>query len=140
MGEKCGATPDGRRKGEPISKNLAASLGQDKRGVTAYLQSLLALNGENCPDGYVADVVLHSSAVKGEEGLCAFHSLLQTFMEQGGFAIHFNVLDPNTLLEAQKEPEKYQNIQIRLCGWSVRFIDLEKSVQDEFILQSENRM
>lgn len=140
MGEKCGATPDGRFKGAPLSKNLAASLGQDKRGVTAYLQSLLALNGENCPDGYVADVVLHQSAVKGEEGLCAFHSLLQTFMNQGGFAIHFNILHPDTLLNAQKEPEKYQNLQIRLCGWNVRFIDLKKEEQDEFILQSKNNM
>ena len=140
MGEKTGATPDGRRSGEPLSKNLAASMGQDKNGVTAYLNSLLKLDGEQCPDGYVADVVLHCSAVKGEEGMTAFKSLLTTFMKKGGFSVHFNILNPETLLYAQKEPEKYQNLQIRLCGWNVRFVDLDKAQQDEFIKQSANGM
>jgi formate C-acetyltransferase len=140
MGEKTGATPDGRYSGEPLSKNLAASIGQDKNGVTAYLNTLLKFNAENCPDGYVADVVLHCSAVRDEDGMNAFESLLTTFMEKGGFSVHFNVLNPETLLKAQKEPEKYQNLQIRLCGWNVRFVDLDKKQQDEFIKQSKNVM
>ena len=70
----------------------------------------------------------------------AFESLLTTFMEKGGFSVHFNVLNPETLLKAQKEPEKYQNLQIRLCGWNVRFVDLDKKQQDEFIKQSKNVM
>lgn len=140
MGEKTAATPDGRFKGEPISKNLAAVIGQDKRGVTAYLKSVLKLDSTKTPDGYVADVVLHSSAVKGEEGFAAFKALLITFMEKGGFSVHFNVLSEEILLKAQKEPEKYQNLQIRLCGWNVRFIDLDKAQQDEFIKQSVNNL
>lgn len=140
MGEKTRATPDGRYAGEPLSKNLATSVGQDKNGVTAYLNSLLKLNAEKCPDGYVADVVLHCSAVKGDEGMTAFKGLLTTFMKRGGFSVHFNILSPETLLNAQKEPEKYQNLQIRLCGWNVRFIDLDKAQQDEFIKQSVNVM
>lgn len=140
MGDKTGATPDGRCAGEPLSKNLAASIGQDKNGVTAYLNSLLKLDGEQCPDGYVADVALHCSAVKEEEGMEAFKSLLTTFMKKGGFSVHFNILSPETLLIAQKEPEKYQNLQIRLCGWNVRFVDLDKAQQDEFIKQSSNAM
>lgn len=140
MGEKTDATPDGRFRGAPLSKNLAASIGQDKNGVTAYLNSLLKMDGAQCPDGYVADVVLHSSAVKGEDGLRAFEGLLVTFMKKGGFSVHFNILSPETLINAQKEPEKYQNLQIRLCGWNVRFVDLDKAQQDEFIKQSLNVM
>lgn len=140
MGEKSGATPDGRYSGEPLSKNLAASIGQDKNGVTAYLQSILKLDATRCPDGCVADVVLHCSAVKDDEGMNVFHSLLATFMKKGGFAVHFNILSPETLVNAQKEPEKYQNLQIRLCGWNVRFVDLDKKQQDEFIKQSKNVM
>lgn len=140
MGEKTAATPDGRFKGEPISKNLAAAIGQDKRGVTAYLKSVLKFDSTKTPDGYVADVVLHSSAVKGEEGFAAFKALLITFMEKGGFSVHFNVLNPKKLMDAQKEPEKYQNLQIRLCGWNVRFVDLDKAQQDEFIKQSANSL
>lgn len=140
MGEKTGATPDGRYAGEPLSKNLAASVGQDKHGVTAYLNSLLKFDATKCPDGYVADAVLHHSAVQGEEGLAAFNGLLATFMKQGGFSVHFNVLSPEMLVNAQKEPEKYQNLQIRLCGWNVRFVDLDKAQQDEFIKQSVNAL
>ena len=138
MGKATGATPDGRCSGEPFSKNLAAALGQDKQGVTAYLNTVLKLDAQKCPDGYVADVVLHETAVKGEEGLMAFRALLKTFMRKGGFAVHFNILSPQILVHAQKEPEKYQNLQIRLCGWNVRFVDLDKAHQDEFIKQSEN--
>lgn len=140
MGETTGATPDGRYAGEPLSKNLAASIGQDKNGVTAYLRSVLELDGTKTPDGYVADVVLHFSAVKDEEGMAAFESLLTTYMKKGGFAVHFNILNPEMLVEAQKEPEKYQNLQIRICGWNVRFVDLDKAQQDEFIKQSVNCM
>lgn len=140
MGEKTGATPDGRHAGEPISKNLAACIGQDKNGMTAYLETLTKFDGTKTPDGYVADVVLHSSAVKDEEGMVAFEALLHTFMSKGGFAVHFNILSPDTLINAQKEPTKYQNLQIRLCGWNVRFVDLNRFEQDEFIKNSQNKM
>lgn len=140
MGQRIGATPDGRYAQAPISKNLAAVVGQDKNGVTAYLNSLLKFDGEKVSDGYVADVVLHHSAVKDEDGMHAFKGLLVTFMQRGGFSVHFNVLSPEVLVDAQKEPGKYQNLQIRLCGWNVRFVDLSKVEQDEFIKQSDNMM
>lgn len=139
MGVDTAATPDGRLAGEPISKNTAASIGRDKKGVTALMNSMLKLNSVQTPDGYVADIALHESAVSGTEGMIAFKGLLLAFMKQGGFSVHFNVLSPEVLKNAQKEPEKYRNIQIRLCGWNVRFVDLSKRDQDEFILQSENR-
>jgi len=140
MGKDMIATPDGRLDAEPVSKNTAAVIGQDRAGVTAYLNSLLKLDAETIPDGYVADVALHESAVRGEEGMQAFRGLLTTFMERGGFSVHFNILSPDALINAQREPEKYRNLQIRLCGWNVRFIDLERSVQDEFIRMSSNAM
>ena len=136
FGGKCAATPDGRGFGEALSKNAVAAIGQDKRGVTALLASVLKLDASRIPDGCVADVVLHSSAVKGEDGMAAFEALLTTFMAGGGGSIHFNVLSPDVLLKAQAEPEKYQNLQIRLCGWNVRFVNLSRQEQDEFILQS----
>ena len=137
FGEKCAATPDGRYFGEALSKNAVAAVGQDKGGVTALLASVLKLDAARIPDGCVADVVLHSSAVKDEEGMCAFEALLTTFMAGGGGSIHFNVLSPEVLLKAQAEPEKYRNLQIRLCGWNVRFVNLNKKEQDEFILQAQ---
>lgn len=139
MGNDTAATPDGRLAGEPISKNTAASIGLDKKGVTALMNSMLKIDSVQTPDAYVADIALHESAVRGEEGMMAFKGLLLAFMKKGGFSVHFNVLSPEVLKQAQREPEKYRNIQIRLCGWNVRFVDLPKRDQDEFILQSENR-
>lgn len=137
FGRASGASPDGRFSGEPLSKNAVASIGQDKKGVTALLASVLKLDASRIPDGVVADVVLHHSAVKGEAGMAAFEGLLTTFMARGGGSIHFNVLSPEVLRKAQAEPEKYKNLQIRLCGWNVRFVNLNKREQDEFILQAE---
>lgn len=139
MGSQMIATPDGRLEGEPISKNAAASIGQDKNGVTAYLNTLLKFDSCKIPDGCVADVVLHSSAAAGTSGMTALKGLLLAYMNSGGFAVHFNVLNSEILKKAQKEPEKYKNLQIRLCGWNAYFVSLSKQVQDEFILQSSNK-
>ena len=100
------------------------------------LQSILKTDAALLPDGCVADVVLHASAAKGESGLAALTGLLTAFLRQGGFAVHFNILDPETLRRAQREPEKYRNLQVRLCGWNVYFTDLTQREQDEFIQQA----
>lgn len=139
MGSDTAATADGRLAGEPISKNTAPSVGRDKNGVTALMNSMLKLDSVQTADGYVADVAIHESAVRGDEGMMAFKGLLLAFMKKGGFSVHFNILSPEVLKKAQEDPEKYRNIQIRLCGWNVRFVDLPKRDQDEFIVQSEHR-
>lgn len=138
FGRVTGALPDGRFAGEPMSKNFSATVGNDRSGVTAFLNSVLKVKGEDIPDGCVADVVLHSSATRGDEGLTAMHSLLDSFISRGGFAIQFNVTNSELLRKAQTEPDKYKNLQIRVCGWNSRFISLSKAEQDEFIAQSEN--
>ena len=68
--------------------------------------------------------------------MAALEGLLKAYMGREGFAIQFNVLNPEILRKAQREPEKYKNLQVRLCGWNVFFVDLRKDEQDEFILQS----
>ena len=138
FGRVTGALPDGRFSGEPMSKNFSATVGNDRNGVTAFINSVLKVKGEDIPDGCVTDVVLHSSATRGEEGLIAMRSLLDSFMSRGGFAIQFNVMDSTLLRKAQTEPDKHKNLQIRVCGWNSRFISLSKAEQDEFIAQSEN--
>lgn len=137
MGARVGATPDGRFSREPVSKNLCANVGADKNGITGFINSVLKLDASKCPNGCVLDAVLHPSVTSGEEGLNAFYGLLKAFLENGGLAIHFNVLDGNTLRRAQINPDEYKNLQIRLCGWNVRFVDLDKKTQDEFILKAD---
>ena len=81
--------------------------------------------------------MFHASAARGEAGLQALVAMLDVFLARGGEAFQCNIFDPSVLRQAQKEPEKYATLQVRLCGWNVYFVDLSKTEQDEFILQAE---
>lgn len=138
FGKSCGATPDGRRRGEMTSKNLSAVTAMDRRGVTAMIESAGRLDQTQFPDGAVLDCILHPSAVRGAEGLRAFVRLIETYFELGGLCIQFNVFDAATLRAAQENPEKYASLQVRVCGWNVFFNHLSRAEQDEFIRQAEH--
>ena len=90
------------------------------------------------PDGTVLDLALHASVFRGEEGLRDVWQLVRTYFDRGGMAIQINVLDEATLRRAKAEPQKYQNLQIRVCGWNARFIDLPEEEQDDFIEKARN--
>lgn len=138
FGKALGATPDGRFAGEQLSKNFCACLGKDKHGVTALINSASKIDCTQIPDGAVLDLVLHPTAVRGDEGITAMQGLLHAYMKQGGFSVQFNVLDADILRKAQREPDRYRNLQVRLCGWNVYFVNLSKAEQDEFIHQAES--
>ena len=138
MGEKTGATPDGRLAGEEFSKNLSPTMGMDRNGVTALIKSITAMDPLDFPGDFPLDVMLHPATVQGEEGLAAMRSLIYTYFDRKGTVIHFNIFDAEELERAQREPEKYANLQIRVCGWNVRFVDLAKSEQDEYIKRAKN--
>ena len=131
------ATPDGRFAGEVLSKNLCATVGQDKNGITALINSATKIDHSKYPNGAVLDVILHPSAVSGDDGLDAFYTLFKTYMHKGGMALHGNVFNTETLRKAQKNPEKYKNLQVRVCGWNAYFVNLSKTEQDCFIKQAE---
>ncbi|MBQ8409991.1 MAG: hypothetical protein IJY39_14110 [Clostridia bacterium] len=137
FGEKTAASADGRLAGETLSKNLCATLGCDREGVTAHIASAAKLGGTITPNGSVVDVSFHSSAVSGENGMNAMISSLKAFVEAGGTAIQYNVLNAETLRDAQKHPENYPNLQVRVCGWNATFISLTEKEQNEFIEQAE---
>ena len=138
FGRRMGATADGRRAGEPLSKNLCASVGADREGVTAQIISAASLDGTLMPNGSVLDLVLHASSAAGEQGLEALSATLHTYMKLGGMAIQYSVLDASVLRAAQRSPEEYPNLQVRLCGWNVLFSSLSPKEQEEFILGAEN--
>jgi len=136
-GDLCGATPDGRAKGDALSKNMGATMGQDRRGITALIKSVTKLDATNTAYGSPFDYMLHPTAVKGDDGLSAMLGLLRTFMKRGGYGYQGNVLDSKTLRDAQIHPEKYENLQVRICGWNWYFNKMEKEFQDEFIRRAE---
>ena len=132
------ASPDGRKKGEELSKNVSASMGQNREGATAAILSATKIDATNFTGDAALDLGLLPSAVKGEEGLEAMYGLLQTFIARGGHAIQINVFNAETLREAQVYPEKYQDLQIRVCGWNVLWNNINKEEQDGFIRQAES--
>lgn len=136
-GEKTMATPDGRFAGEVLSKNLCATVGMDKNGITSLIHSATKIDHSKFPNGTVLDIILHPTAVSGEDGLNAFYSLLKTYLAKGGLAFHGNVFCAEELKNAQKDPGKYKTLQVRVCGWNAYFINLSKSEQDCFIKQAE---
>lgn len=137
-GEKTEATPDGRRMGDEISKNASPTPGMDRNGVTSLIHSALKLKPSSYPESFCLDLMLHPSATEGDEGLTAMRSLLDVYTENGGMSLQFNVLNAKILREAQKAPEKYKNLQIRVCGWNVLWNNLSRSEQDAYILRAES--
>ena len=140
LGRLTMATPDGRLAGQPLSKNMCAAVGMDRKGITGMIHSAGRIDASRFPNGSVLDVVLHPSAVAGDEGLMAFYGLLLTYFKLGGLALHGNVFNAEDLKKAQKDPEQYKNLQVRVCGWNAYFVNLTKDEQDAFILQAENAL
>jgi len=136
MGKVTGAMPDGRKSGESLAPGVGATPGRDMNGVTGLIGSVTKIDFTETPNGSVLDVMLHPTAVKGEDGLDAFVTLIKTFFAQGGYALQFNVFDVETLRDAQRHPEHYASLQIRVTGWSVHFTKLSKFEQDQFIARN----
>ena len=136
MGKLTGAMPDGRKAGESLAPGVGAAPGQDMNGVTGLIGSVTKLDFTETPNGSVLDVMLHPSAVNGDDGLDAMVNLIKTFFAQGGYAIQFNVYDVETLRDAQRHPEHHASLQIRVTGWSVYFTSLSKFEQDQFIARN----
>ncbi len=133
LGRKTGATPDGRKAHDEMSKNLSPTMGMDRNGVTSLIRSVTTVDSVQFPGDFPLDVMLHPTSVQGNDGLAAMRGILSTYNNLNGMAIHFNIFSADQLLDAQKHPEKYENLQVRVCGWNVRFNDMDRKEQDAFI-------
>lgn len=136
FGQVTGALPDGRQARTPLAPGVGSAPGRDRNGVTALMNSVTSLDFTETPNGAVLDVMLHPSATRGPEGLEALVTLIKTFFDQGGYALQFNVFDAETLRDAQRYPERYATLQIRVTGWSVYFVTLSREEQDMFIARN----
>lgn len=136
-GKTLGATPDGRNAGEEYSKNISPQPGHCKNGITAMMLSALSLDSSDFMADFPLDVTLHPSAVKGDDGLAAMRTLVKTYIKGFGHALHFNVFTTEQLEDAQRHPEKYNELQIRVCGWNVLWNNLTRAEQDAYILQAK---
>lgn len=131
------SSPNGRLRGQELSKNLSASMGMNREGATAAILSTTKIPMRDHVGSGCLDLGLLPSAVKGEDGLLAMYALVRTFIRRGGQALQINAFNADTLRAAQREPEKYKDLQIRVCGWNVLFNNINKAEQDSFIKQAE---
>lgn len=137
LGKKLWATPDGRFAGEAISKNFCGTVGKETEGITALMLSALSIDQTEICDAAVLDYVAHPSALEGEAGLDAMVIFTETYLKNGGFALQGNVLQLEEMRDAQKHPEKYPNLQVRVCGWNEYFINMSEEIQNAFIKRLE---
>lgn len=138
LGRVTTASPDGRRFGDELSKNISPAPGADKEGATALVDSIAGIDFAQLPGDTAFDIMLHPSTAAGEKGLDLMQALVSVYFDNGGRAVHFNVVAPETLREAQRSPEKYSNLQIRVCGWNVFWNSLSKAEQDAYIVRAES--
>ena len=133
LGRQTAATPDGRRAGAPISRNNMATAGCGTGGPTALMLSNAKLDLAEAADGHILDLVLPTSVKANAVGNGNLVAILQTFLRTGGQCLHLNIFDAALLRDAQAHPGKYPDLQVRVCGWNVRWVDLSKVEQDHFI-------
>ncbi|WP_156300405.1 formate C-acetyltransferase [Streptobacillus canis] len=141
LGEVVGATPDGRYKGEQLADGgLSPMFGRDVFGPTAVLKSLSKLDNVLLTNGSLLNVKFSPSALKDDKGINNFVNFVYAYMKLKLTHIQFNVIGIETLKEAQKNPEKYANLVVRVAGYSAFFSELNKKIQDDIIHRTEHNL
>jgi len=137
-GEVVGATPDGRKAGEALADNISPQAGTDINGVTAMLKSVGKIDHSLYLNGTILNVKFHPTAVKGE-GASKLAALIRTYLTDfKGWQIQFNIVSAEKLREAQRKPEEYKDLIVKVAGYSAQFISLDKKLQDQIIFRTEN--
>ena len=137
LGAQTGATPDGRLAHTPVADGVSPTAGRDIHGPTATANSVSKLDHGIASNGTLLNQKFHPSALSGDEGLNNLVALIRSYFDQKGSHMQFNVVDRNTLLDAQKYPEKYQHLVVRVAGYSALFTTLSRSLQDDIIRRTE---
>lgn len=137
LGAQTGATPDGRLACTPIADGVGPMSGRDRKGPTAAANSVAKLDHAIASNGTLFNQKFHPSALAGMDGLSKFVALIRGFFDQKGMHMQFNVVSRETLIDAQKHPEKYKSLVVRVAGYSALFTTLSKSLQDDIISRTE---
>ena len=137
LGGQTGATPDGRYAHTPVADGVSPSAGKDVKGPTAAATSVSRLDHFIVSNGTLFNQKFHPSALSGREGLEKFVALIRGYFDQKGMHMQFNVVSRETLIDAQKHPENYKSLVVRVAGYSALFTTLSRSLQDDIINRTE---
>ncbi len=136
FGEVMLASANGRRAGKPVSEGISPDKGADTNGPTAVLRSCAKMDHLST-GGTLLNQKFTPSVVAGEDGLRQMANLIRAYFNMDGHHIQFNVIDRQTLLDAQAHPEEYKDLIVRVAGYSDHFRNLSRALQDEIIARTE---
>lgn len=141
LGKLTGALPDGRKAGEPLADGfLSPQQGMDVKGPTAVFNSASKVNHNENNHAALMNMKFPRAIFEKKDNLVKLAQMIEYFFQRGGFHIQINILDRDTLLEAQKHPEKHKNLMVRVAGYSAFFVDLPRNIQDEIISRTDEKL
>ncbi|RKY54704.1 MAG: formate C-acetyltransferase/glycerol dehydratase family glycyl radical enzyme [Candidatus Neomarinimicrobiota bacterium] len=138
FGKVTGATPDGRRKGSPVSEGVSPVQGMDRKGILATFMSVAKCDWDKT-GGALLNIKLSPEIFEHEENLKKLAQAVRAFFRLGGHHVQFNVVSAELLREAQKRPKDFQDLMVRVAGYSDYFVKLPKALQDEIISRTEKK-
>lgn len=138
FGKFVGATPDGRKNGQPLADGCSPAQGTDCSGPTAAMNSVAKLPNILASGGQLFNMKLNPEVLQTDQGVSAMIGLLRAFSAKKGWHVQFNVVDADMLRRAQKGPERYRSLVIRVAGYSAYFVDLDKDLQNDIISRTEH--
>jgi trans-4-hydroxy-L-proline dehydratase len=134
------ATPDGRRRGQFLSNAVCPVNGADRQGPTSVIKSVGALQLESAPNGASHTMSFSPAMMRDPEQRRKMIALLRAYAQVGGTCLQVNVIDANTLREAQQHPDEYRNLLVRVTGYNAYFVGLGREIQDEIIAREAHRI
>ena len=137
MGQHTGALPDGKRAGEALANGLSPVQGRDHKGPTAVIDSVVKTDLRPAANGMVLDLKFSPSFLEKPTHRHAIKAMLDTYFALGGVELQMNIVDRDTLLDAQAHPERHEDLVVRVSGFSALFVTLMKTTQDEIIARTE---
>ncbi len=140
FGKDVGALPDGRLAKTPLADGVSPRQGKDTNGPTAAAMSVSKLDHANYSNGTLYNQKFLPAALAGDDGLKHFASIVRSYFDHKGMHVQFNVIDRDTLLAAQKDPDQYKDLVVRVAGYSAQFTVLAKEVQDDIISRTEQTL
>jgi pyruvate formate-lyase/glycerol dehydratase family glycyl radical enzyme len=138
LGKEMGATPDGRKKGDPLADSTSPSTLAPVLGPTATHRSAArAIDAYHTPNGVTFNQRFNAGSLMSQRELSKWADLVRSYMEDGGMEVQYSILDGDTLKIAQQHPEGFRDLLVRVGGYSAVFVELSKDVQDSIIARSE---
>jgi choline trimethylamine-lyase len=138
MGKVVGALPDSRKAGEPLSEGgISPHQGRNINGPTATLRSVAKLDHVKISGGSVLNMRFNPDTLRDEAKIRQFATMIRTYCETGGYHVQFNIIGAETLRDAQKHPDQYRDLLVRVATYSAYFVDLSPRVQNDIISRTE---